>query len=84
MVISASQLLKNSTVEDTAVNHHLPQNQSNDASLNTCVFLEKNILLVISKMKIAKAPDPDEISPRILKERKTKYLNCFPSYLMNH
>ena len=45
-----------------------PRNQCNNVSLTMCTFEENKILQAISKNKVNKTPDPDRISPRILKE----------------
>uniref|UniRef100_A0A0P4VPM3 Reverse transcriptase domain-containing protein n=1 Tax=Scylla olivacea TaxID=85551 RepID=A0A0P4VPM3_SCYOL len=52
----------------------------NITPLSVCVFHENEIIKVIDKMKTDKAPGPDGITPRVLKE--TKFQICKPLSLL--
>ena len=69
-------------MENTTVRQPVLQNQNNDAYLNTCVFHDKDILLVISNMKVNKTPRPNKASLRILKEAKHEIVKLL-SVLLN-
>ena len=59
------------TVENTQ-NQPIPKTQNKGTCLSSLTFQECDILLAINNMKINKAPGPDKISPRILKEAKNE------------
>ena len=48
---------------------HPPENMT-QSSIDGILITESDVLLAIDKMNVSKAPGPDKISPRILKETK--------------